>query len=206
MIALRNFAGSLLGLWVVVGAANAQEVTVSAIEIQRNEKTLDITILQERSYRAGGTATQEALDRTSQAIKDLGLFQAVNSTVTSNDDSSVSVLITLKEKRYNFILPKLNRNGDGDITTGIVWRTDNLFGRNQQSKFTVAYRKFDDSDEEDETQIKWEFKYPRIRDCARNPYSSFLYHLRHSYTTSVIPAKETVQKKPPPLVTFSLLP
>ena len=168
MIALRNFAGSLLGLWVVVGAANAQEVTVSAIEIQRNEKTLDITILQERSYRAGGTATQEALDRTSQAIKDLGLFQAVNSTVTSNDDSSVSVLITLKEKRYNFILPKLNRNGDGDITTGIVWRTDNLFGRNQQSKFTVAYRKFDDSDEEDETQIKWEFKYPRI---PGTPYS-----------------------------------
>jgi outer membrane protein assembly factor BamA len=49
-----------------------------------------------------------------------------------------------------------------------VWRSDNLFGRNQQSKLTVAYKSFQDADEDDETQIRWNYFYPRI---INTPYS-----------------------------------
>jgi outer membrane protein insertion porin family len=157
------------GLLMLGGnAAWAKQFVVERIDLEGNNKTRPLTILRELSYTAGNSVDQETLDTTAQAVKNLGLFETVEVTTTENDDGTVVILIKVKEKRFNFILPKLNRNGDGDITTGLVWRSDNLFGRNQQSKLTYAYRTFDDADEEDETQIKWEFKYPRI---ANTPYS-----------------------------------
>ena len=144
----------------------AKQFVVERIDLEGNNKTRPITILQELPYTAGDTIDQKVLDTTAQAVKNLGLFETVDVTTTENDDGSIVTLIKVKEKRYNFILPKLNRNGDGDITTGLVWRSDNLFGRNQESKLTFAYRTFDDADEEDETQVKWEFNYPRIANTS----------------------------------------
>ena len=146
----------------------AKQFVVERIDLEGNNKTRPITILQELPYTTGDTVDQEVLETTAQAVKNLGLFETVDVTIIDNNDGSIVTLIKVKEKRYNFILPKLNRNGDGDITTGLVWRSDNLFGRNQESKLTFAYRTFDDADEEDETQVKWEFNYPRI---VNTPYS-----------------------------------
>ncbi len=146
----------------------AKQFVVERIDLEGNNKTRPITILQELPYTTGDIVDQEVLEATAQAVKNLGLFETVDVTITDNNDGSIITLIKVKEKRYNFILPKLNRNGDGDITTGLVWRSDNLFGRNQESKLTFAYRTFDDADEEDETQVKWEFNYPRI---VNTPYS-----------------------------------
>ena len=148
--------------------SSASELVLERIDITGNDKTRAVTILQELPFREGDLVTEEMLEQAAQPIKDLGLFEEVGVTNTVSPDGGYIVEITVKEKHFNFILPKLNRNGDGDITTGLVWKSDNLFGLNQQSKFTVAYRKFDDSDEEDETQIKWEYTYPRI---VNTPYS-----------------------------------
>jgi outer membrane protein assembly factor BamA len=152
--------------WITLSFATAN--TVSRIDIEGNKKTLATTILQELPYSVGDSIDQATFDRTAQAVKDLGLFETVDVTSAVQPDGTIVTLITVKEKRFNFILPKLNRNGDGDITTGIVWRSDNLFGRNQASKLTYSYRTFADADEENATQIKWDFSYPRIHNT---PYS-----------------------------------
>lgn len=150
--------------------ANSQ--LVDRIEITGNKKTQEATILQELLFQAGDSVTDEEIILSTQAIKDLGLFKAVVIKKNENDDGSIVANIVIEEKRFNFILPKLNRNGDGDITTGIVWRSDNLFGKNQRSKLTLAYREFEDADEDEETEIKWEYSYPRI---TNTPYlMSFL--------------------------------
>ena len=156
-----------LGLgWPLWSMAASQ--TLERIEITGNIKTRPLTILRELPFEPGDAIDSEDIDQATQAVKDLGLFERVEIKTSSTSDGKVVAVIEVKEKRFNFILPKINRNGDGDITTGIVWRSDNLFGRNQQSKFTYSYRKFDDADEDEETEIKWEFTYPRIMDT---PYS-----------------------------------
>ncbi len=157
----------------------ANSTVIDQFEIIGNTKTHPSTILQELTFSEGDEVTPEDIEASTQSIKDLGLFQAVEINTNTLDDGSVVAEITVKEKRYNFILPKLNRNGDGDITTGIVWRADNLFGRNQRSKFTVAYQKFDGADEEDETQVAWDYSYPRI---TNTPYS-LAFRVSHEDTT-----------------------
>ena len=144
------------------------EMVLERIDITGNNKTRAVIILQELPFKAGDRVTDEMIEQAAQPVKDLGLFESVEVMSATSPDGGLIVDIVVKEKRYTFILPKLNRNGDGDITTGLVWRSDNLFGLNQRSKFTVAYRKFDDTDEDEETQIKWEYTYPRI---PNTPYS-----------------------------------
>ena len=143
-------------------------MVLERIDITGNNKTRAVIILQELPFKAGDRVTDEMIEQAAQPVKDLGLFESVEIKSATSPDGGLIVDIVVKEKRFTFILPKLNRNGDGDITTGLVWRSDNLFGLNQRSKFTVAYRKFDDSDEDEETQIKWEYTYPRI---PNTPYS-----------------------------------
>jgi outer membrane protein assembly factor BamA len=170
LLSLKSVCNIIVAGLLMLGgnAAWAKQFVIERIDLEGNNKTRPMTILREVPYTVGDSVDQETLDTTAQAVKNLGLFETVEVTTTENSDGSVVTLIKVKEKRYNFILPKLNRNGDGDITTGLVWRSDNLFGRNQESKLTYAYRTFDDADEENETQIKWDFKYPRI---ANTPYS-----------------------------------
>jgi outer membrane protein assembly factor BamA len=148
--------------------AYADSMLVDRIEITGNDKTLPTTILQELFFSVGDMVTDETLEESEQAVQDLGLFQKVTIEKTVNPDGSIVANVDVVEKRYTFILPKLDRNGEGDITTGIVWRSDNLFGRNQVSKFTLAYRTYNDTDENDETSIRWDYFYPRIRS---SPYS-----------------------------------
>ena len=137
-------------------------MVLERIDITGNNKTRAVIILQELPFKAGDRVTDEMIEQAAQPVKDLGLFEIVEVKSAVSPDGGLIVDIVVKEKRFTFILPKLNRNGDGDITTGLVWRSDNLFGLNQRSKFTVAYRKFDDTDEDEETQIKWEYTYLSI--------------------------------------------
>ncbi len=157
----------ILGL-LLPAAVYADGMIVNRIDISGNIKTLPATILQEILFSPGDTVTEETLKQSAQAIQDLGLFQSVEINKSINPDGSIIAKIVVIEKRYNFILPKLDRNGDGDITLGVVWRSDNLFGRNQLSKLTLAYREFEDTDENTETAIRWDYFYPRIRST---PYS-----------------------------------
>ena len=145
----RLIAGALVcALALSASAGWAAEMVVENVQFEGNIKTKSVILSQELPYKPGDTVTAEDLEAGTQAIKDLGLFESVEHSTTEIDSNTVVVTYKVVEKRFNFILPKLNRNGDGDITTGVVWRSDNLFGLNQTSKFTVAYKKFDDSDEE----------------------------------------------------------
>ncbi|NKB64940.1 MAG: BamA/TamA family outer membrane protein [Gammaproteobacteria bacterium] len=140
---------------------------VDEIEITGNNKTQPVAILQELLFKPGDTLTEKLMQDSEQAVKNMGLFKEVE-LLPLRRDGKLIVKISVEEKRFTFVLPKLARSGDGDITTGIVWRSDNVFGLNQRSKFTLAYKKFKDTEEKDETEVKWEYHYPRI---SNTPYS-----------------------------------
>ncbi len=139
-------------------AAGSLELAISG-----NTKTDDRIIAQEVTIPANGaTFTDEDAEKSRQAIMALGLFEKVE--VALNQSAEQPVLnITVKEKKHDwYILPRLNRNGDGDITLGADWRENNYNGLNQRIKLTVAQKKFDDASKDKEVRLGFKFVYPRI--------------------------------------------
>ena len=106
---------------------------VDRIVVEGNLKTRDEIILQEMYIKPGDQLSDEKIKRSQQAIMDLGLFRKVNIEV-EGEDNKHQLNVIVKEKKHDwYILPRLDRNGDGDITLGINWRENNLFGLNQSS-------------------------------------------------------------------------
>lgn len=158
-------------------AAIWQNRLVENIEFVGNDKTRNETLLQELTFGIGDEISEEDLTQSKQAILNLSLFNEASVAFKSQNDNTV--IVSVKEKRYTFILPRLARNGDGDITIGATWRSDNLNGLNQTSKLTAAYKEYNSTNEDNAMYAQWEFDYPRIV----NTHYSFQSDLAYEYTT-----------------------
>ena len=147
-------------LLIFSGLAHAQ--LISKILVEGNDKTRAGIITQEMVQQVGDLYDKAAVEKSRQAIMDLGLFRRVN-IITEPDGNNVRLIVRLKEKEHSwYILPRLDRNSDGDITLGVNWRASNLNGLNQTSRLTVSHKNYDDASIDDEYRIKWKFSYPRI--------------------------------------------
>ena len=89
---------------------------ISWIDVEGNEKTRAGVITQEMVLQVGDRYDKQAIEKSSQAIMDLGLFRRVN-IVEEPDGNNVRLIVQLKEKEHSwYILPRIDRNSDGDIT------------------------------------------------------------------------------------------
>ena len=163
-LAIRLVALLLLGLCPLLLMAEV----VDQIVIEGNKKTRDEIIKQEMLLRVGDELNEQALENSRQAIMDLGLFGRVE--ISREQDGDITrLVVTVKEKKHDwYILPKLDRNADGDIALGMNLRANNFKGLNQSVKLTLAYKKFDDATTDELYGISWRFSYPKI---INTPYS-----------------------------------
>lgn len=134
------------------------------IVINGNIKTHPDIIKQEMLIVNGEQITQDSLEQSRQSIMDLGLFEHVEiSSEPEQGQDGHTVFVTVKEKKHDwYVLPRIDRSGEGDIALGLNWRENNLNGLNQTSKLTVKHKKFKDSSKDEELSIGWQFIYPRI--------------------------------------------
>ncbi len=147
-------------MFLVTGLAQAQ--LISRIDVEGNEKTRTGVITQEMVLQVGDRYDKQAVEKSSQAIMDLGLFRRVN-IVEEADGNNIRLIVRLKEKEHSwYVLPRIDRNSDGDITLGINWRASNLNGLNQTSRLTISHKDYHDASVDDEYRVKWKFSYPRI--------------------------------------------
>ncbi len=170
MIALlRKYLTALSVSMVVTLSPPSQAASpINHIEIQGNTKTVNSIILQELLFTPGESPTKQELAISQQAIMDLGLFEFVKF-----EHEGQTLTITLKEKKHDwYILPRINRNGDGDITLGAAWQANNLNGRNQKMKLTLLHKEFEEASKDKEIQLGWRYSYPRI---AGTPFSASVY-------------------------------
>lgn len=164
------FRLALLAL-VCFTSFSSQAEGIDSIIIEGNLKTRDEIILQEMALKPGDEPSEQALKQSRQAIMDLGLFRQVEIELSEQGDKT-QLLVHIKEKKHDwYVLPRLERNGDGDITLGINWRENNLFGLNQTSRFTLTHKDFDDASRDKEIRLKWKFVYPRIIDTQLSSYA-----------------------------------
>lgn len=149
-----------------------QAQIISEIQVEGNTKTRREIITQEMLLKVGDKLDQKALEVSRQAIMDLGLFRKVK-IVEEPLEGKFRLLVRVTEKEHDwYILPRIDRNADGDITLGVNWRANNLNGLNQSTGLTVSHKNFDDATTDEEYRIKWNFSYPRI---VGTQYSGFSY-------------------------------
>ena len=145
---------------------------LTQIVVEGNKKTRSEIIKQEMLLRTGDEITERLIEQSRQAIMDLGLFRRVEILQEREGDVS-RLIVTVKEKKHDwYILPRIDRNADGDITLGMNLRAKNLNGLNQRAKFTLAYKKFDDATTDKLYGGSWKFDYPRI---VGTRYSAYNY-------------------------------
>lgn len=169
----RTISGvvSLFGLaWLMPSAAvedqegsvaRYKDQVITEIRFAGNEKTRPQTMLQEMLVGIGDPVDPSKVERSRQDIMDLGLFKSVEADLLPGDNGQI-LKITVDEKRYFFALPKLNRNGDGDVTYGAQMEFDNLFGLNQELEVTFRKKDLSGGDVESEKSFDIDFVYPRI--------------------------------------------
>ncbi len=135
--------------------------TISEIRFDGNKTTRPEIFLQVMLVKVGGPANPYLIERSRQAIMDLGLYKSVTASLLQEAGGTV-LLITVKEKYYILPVPKLNRDADNNITLGAQLRMDNLAGLNQRLKLTYETEKVDTADDLSTTS-RLEYAYPRIR-------------------------------------------
>jgi outer membrane protein assembly factor BamA len=112
---------------------SASSRVITRIEFVGNRVTQPRIMLQEMLVKEGDIADSALIERSRQAIMDLGLFTSVDASVDEHEDGSV-LRIVVKEKYYILPVPKLNRDDDNNISLGAEISLDNLAGLNQQLK------------------------------------------------------------------------
>lgn len=106
---------------------------ITRIEFTGNHVTEAQILLQEMVVKEGDSADPGLIERSRQAIMDLGLFVSVYAVLVPEAEGSV-LRIIVKEKYYIVPMPKLNRDDDNNISLGAELSFDNLAGLNQKLK------------------------------------------------------------------------
>lgn len=135
---MKNRPTILLALlWT--GAALAQPPPIREIVFEGNATTQPETMLREMLVRPGDPADPASIERSRQAVQDLGLFRSVSAEQQPLADG-VRLAIRVQERYYLVPSPRLDYNSDGQFSYGAQLRWNNVLGRNHVVRGTVKYR------------------------------------------------------------------
>ncbi len=135
---------------------------VSEVRFIGNRRTREAILRQELPYAPGGPVDEAHIEAGRRAILDLGLFEAVTWRVDPGPEGAI-VVYTVDEKVFFWVLPKVDRSGDGDITLGVQSEFSNLFGRNQTLDIVVSRKDYEDAADIDvEKELELDWSYPRV--------------------------------------------
>lgn len=153
--------------WTILFAnPHSFELPVSKIVISGNDKTQTRFILKWSELRPGQVLTRADIKTAQQNILDTGLFKRVDIN-TIEYGEQVQVNIDLEEKYYTLLLPRLSRNSNGDIKSGVKLNMHNIDGADQ-----TLYLLVEQTDQSDGDNLE------RYRIDYRLPQYSKPYHYR----------------------------
>jgi len=161
----------LLLLFLLQGlswAVAAQEAVIDEIRFLGNDVTKESILRQEMVVSEGVPLDLAQIEKSRQAIMNLGLFKTVEAEVLEEEGRKV-LQITVDERFYILPLPLLDaRLEEEEYSYGIDLRFDNLLGLNQRLKLTYENKQSVDSDVPVRKEASFNFLYPRIDGTAYN--------------------------------------
>ena len=132
--------------------AYAQQVTqdctatIRHIEVSGNKVTQRDNLIKWSGLKVGSRLTAANVILAKQKLLDTGLYREVNVSTDDLCEPEVDISISIVEKRYQLIYPRLSRNGDGDIDKGITYQGSNLFGSDHTLKVTASKKDYASGD------------------------------------------------------------
>ena len=138
---MRKICAALF-LLMSLSAAAAEWPRVEAIRYVGNEVTREQVLAHELTIAVGAPADPIELERSRQAVLDLGLFREVNVLTAPGKANGVVVTVQVREKRFLLVLPRIDTSSDKEVSYGAQLRWSNVGGRNHRLSLTAAQGKF----------------------------------------------------------------
>ena len=137
---------------------------VHAISVSGNERSQEKYVLDWSGLAIGQILTVKRLNQAQQDLRDTGLFKQINFQSEYREDGTLVLHILLEEKHSWLLLPRLSRNGDGDIKAGLRLRVYNIQGADQTLEMLVQQE--DERDGDDSEEVRLRYKLP----LYKSPY------------------------------------
>lgn len=164
-----RFAAGLL-FWVAqVSPAADTWPPIRQIAYEGNDITRPVTMQRELVISLGDPADPKKLERSRQAIQDLGLFREVKVRQEALEDG-VRVVFTVREKWYILPIPRLEANSDGDTGYGLQLRWNNVWGLNHRWELLFVQRDYKREDRDGSTNFYMSYAIPFVGN-SRNSLS-----------------------------------
>lgn len=146
-----------------VPAIAASGDLITEIRFVGNRVTREHILRQEMVIAEGDVADPLLIDRSRQAIMDLGLFTSVRAVLEPHPERGRTLIVTVKEKFYVLPVPKLNRDDQDNFSVGAELTVENLAGLNQQLQLRYESENADELVSEGKiTTWSFGYNYPRV--------------------------------------------
>jgi len=142
-------------------SANAIGMPISQFRVSGNKKTQEKYILHWSELSIGQTLSIALLNKALQELRDTDLFKTIRFQTETLENGELTLHIIVEERRYWLLLPRLSRNSDGDIKTGLRLRMHNLQGADRT--LDILAQQEDESDGDDAEELRVRYKLPLLR-------------------------------------------
>ncbi len=136
-------------------SADAIGRPIDQFRISGNVKTQRKYILQWSELNVGQILTIPVLKNALQELRDIDLFKTIRFQAESLENGELTLHIIVEEKRYWLLLPRLSRNSDGDIKTGLRLTMHNLQGADRTLDILVQQEQESDGDDAQELRLRY---------------------------------------------------
>lgn len=99
-------------------SADSIGLPIDQIRISGNIKTQEKYIIKWTGISDRQILSIPLLNNALQELRDTDLFKEINFQTERHENGELTLHILLEEKRYWLLLPRISRNGDGDVKTG----------------------------------------------------------------------------------------
>ncbi|MBE0511354.1 MAG: BamA/TamA family outer membrane protein [Chromatiales bacterium] len=162
---------ALLGLLLLLAGLPSwaePELRISEIRFEGNQITEERILRQEMWLREGDVFDPDLLERSRQALMNLGLFRHVQAESQSIDGQQ-RLLIRVEERFFLLPIPLVGAKPDDDqFNYGVELRYDNLWGLNQRLKLAFEHRRQLEGEEPLMRQWLLDYRYPRVMGSRNN--------------------------------------
>jgi len=152
--------------------ADAKSI-INKIVYKGNEVTREIVLNREIYISSGDKFDEALIEKSRQAIMDLGLFKSVTYYLeenyqkgnAKNKNNLINVIFVIKEKYFILLIPRLKIEED-KVYYGLQFKGDNLWGLNHSMRLLAEDRGVTKG--VDESRYSFKYFYPNINNSHYN--------------------------------------
>ena len=128
---------------------------IDQFRVSGNEQTQQKYLLKWADLYVGKILTIENLEFAKQELRDTDLFRKIQFQAERHENGEITLHIIVEERRSWLLLPRLSRNGDGDIKYGVRLRMYNLQGADRTLEMLAQREEESEGDESDEFRMRY---------------------------------------------------